>query len=422
MVVNSDFSRRVRRINLSAIKEVAAEVKRNSEVISLAQGLPSFSTPKHIRDAVAEALRADEKGIGAYSLYSGTRELKAAIGKKLEGEIRGDHKGRGYGIDVEQEVFVTVGAMEGLAASVMSLVDEGDEVILPSPNYPPHIVEVGLAGGKAVFVPLRKSEIRSRTRTSSAIQNLKELVWTWSLGEIESAITEQTKVIFFTNPGNPTGCLFNEELLQGIVELASKHNLWVLADETYAYLTYDGLPHTSLGRFRSEYEKLIVVRSFSKEYAMTGWRLGYVYAPEELVVQALKVHDALVGCPSSLSQKGGVAALTGSQGIVDEFRGELSERRELICGRLNKLDKYIEYAKPQGAYYVWVKLRNEKGEIKNMKAEEFALRMIKEARVAVVPGEAFGPGGEEYFRVCFAVSREDINEAFDRIEEWIKSF
>jgi aspartate/methionine/tyrosine aminotransferase len=490
--MKKDFSKRVTNLKLSAIKEVAAEVKRAPGIISLAQGLPSFSTPEHIREAAAKALLKDEKGIGAYTLYSGTKSLKKNISEKLVGEI--SHQAThvraqmsNFGIDSEREIFVTVGAMEGLAASILSIVGPGDEVILPTPNYRPHITEVKLAGGTPIFVQLTKEassgtdlayesasrsvgffedarENSSRIKSSNTSRSLGENLgkqlssknskstkfstplknplsrladsgsskkWSWKLKDIEKAVTGKTKLIILTNPGNPSGCLFDYKLLEGIVKLAKSKNIWVLADETYSFLTYDNLPHVSLGIFRKEYDKIVVVRSFSKEYAMTGWRIGYVWAPEELVTQALKIHDALIGCPSSVSQKGALAALTGTQSVVDGFRKELTARRELICGKLDELSDYFEYVRPQGAYYVWVriKVKSQKSKVKsatqNLKlnyvsSTEFTLRLLRDAKVAVVPGEAFGPGGEEYIRMCFAVSRDDIIEGFERISRFLK--
>jgi aminotransferase len=289
-----------------------------------------------------------------------------------------------------------VGAMEGLTAGMLTVVDHGDEVILPSPNYASHIEQALLAEGVPVFVPLIESD------------------WQLDVEAIRRAITPRTRAIVLCNPHNPTGAHFREADLRAVAALACEHDFFVIADETYDFLVYDGRPHFSLAGLPELKDRLIATFSFSKKYAMTGWRVGYVYASEPVLDHIMKVHDAVAICAPTLSQHAALAALTGPQDCVDVVRETLRQRRDLTCSRLDRLSEHFSYVIPQGAYYLMARFLTP-----NIDSMTYALRLLNEARVITIPGSAFGPTGEGHIRLSFGGSEDDIHEAFDRIEAWL---
>jgi aminotransferase len=382
------ISRRVRQIALSAIKEMPLLASKVGDCVSLGQGIPSFGTPPHIVDAVCRVLR-DQPESGKYSLGPGMPTLRQAIGEHLSRE-------KGVAVDPEREICVTVGAMEALLAGILTVVDRGDEVILPSPNYASHIEQVLLAEGVPVFVPLRESD------------------WQWDPDAIRRALTPKTRAIIVCNPHNPTGALFSENTMNAVAKLAISHDLVVICDEAYDFLTYDGRPHSSLMSLPEMRERIIATFSFSKKYAMTGWRIGYVFASEGILDQIMKIHDALAICAPTVAQYAALAALQGPQDCVGEIRTALQLRRDLTCRRLDVLAPWFSYVKPHGAYYLMVRYHGFK-----LDSVNFALRLLYEARVITIPGGAFGPTGEGHVRLSFGGTEEEIGEAFDRIEQWL---
>ncbi len=390
------FAKRAQTTSVSLIKEVAAQAHKDSDIISLSQGIPSFSTPKHIREGVAKALLADEPGIGKYSVYMGTDELRRAIADKLSKEFSKD-------VDWETNIFVCAGAVEGLAAVVLSLVDPGDEVIIPSPDYGPHFQHLHLAQAKTVLVPLDEKNN-----------------WSWNIPAVEEAITPKTKLLFFTNPGNPVGNVFDKEALERLAALAKEHDLWVIVDETYNFLTYDGTPFIPSATIADFSHRLIVARSFSKEYAMTGWRLGFIYGPEKVIKESLKMHDPMVIAASTISQKAGVIALTGDQSCVGEMVVEYQKRRDYFCSLLDTLSPHITYTKPDGAYYVFARVSPNVMKKFGPTSIDFAFRMLREAKVAVVPGLEFKPPEDCFIRFSFGPETTMMEEAVSRIKKWLK--
>ncbi len=383
------ISRRVAQICISAIKEMPLLASRVGGCVSLGQGIPSFATPDHILEAVARAMREDAR-CGQYTLGPGMPSLREAVAEHLE-------HSRGIAVDPSREVCITVGAMEGLAAAVLTVVDRGDEVILPSPNYASHIEQVLLAEGVPVFVPLSESE------------------WQLDVDGIRRAITPRTRAVILCNPHNPTGAHFREEDLRAVAALACEHDFFVIADETYDFLVYEDRPHFSLAALSELKERLIATFSFSKKYAMTGWRVGYVYASEGVLDHIMKVHDAVAICAPTLSQHAALAALKGPQDCVDAIRQALARRRDLTCRRLDRLSRTFNYVAPQGAYYLMARYLSPA-----VDSMTVALRLLNEARVITIPGAAFGPTGEGHIRLSFGGTEADINEAFDRIETWLE--
>lgn len=389
------FAKRAITAEVSAIKRIAAEAKKTPGAISLSQGIPSFSTPEHIRKGVAQALIDDEPGIGKYSVYMGTPELRKAIAQKLAKQWNKSV--------TPEELFVSAGGMEGLLSSILALVDPGDEAIVPSPDYGPHFQHLHLADAKVVLVPLNEK---------------KE--WSWDPAKVEKAITPKTKLLLFTNPGNPCGNVLTRENLMELAAISKKHDLWVLADETYDYLTYDNLPFTSAATISDFDGRLVICRTFSKEYAMTGWRLGFIYSTKDVIDEALKMHDPMVIAAATVSQKAGLIALTGDQKVVKEMVNDLEKRRNLFCDLLDSLKPHLTYVRPQGAYYVFARVSEELMKRFGPTSEEFAFRMLREAKVAAVPGSEFKPEKDEYIRFSFAGEEGEMKEAIRRIKEWIE--
>ena len=384
------ISRRVAQIAISAIKEMPLIASKVGGCVSLGQGIPSFPTPPHIIEAVYRKMREDPDA-GKYTLGPGMPELRQAVALQLSRRI-------GRTVDPDKEICITVGAMEALSAAVLTVVDRGDEVILPSPNYASHIEQVLLAEGIPIFVPLLETN------------------WQLDVDEIRRAITPQTKAIIICNPHNPTGANFAESDLRMLADLAIANDLFIICDETYDFLVYDGQQHFSLTTVPELEGRIIATFSFSKKYAMTGWRVGYVYAAEGVLDQIMKIHDAVAICAPSLSQHAALAALEGPQDCVAEIKAALQRRRDLVCERLNQLEDFFGYVKPEGAYYLMARYK-----LPDVDSMTFALRLLHEARVITIPGAAFGPTGENHIRISFGGAESELNEAFDRIEQWLNT-
>lgn len=391
----SGIAKRVAQITVSAIKQMPVLASKVPGCISLGQGIPSFNTPQFICDAVCTALQNDLT-LGKYSLQPGMLELRVEIAKRLM-QVKKIEK-----IDPETEIVVTCGAMEGLATAISAIIERGDEVIIPSPNYSSHIEQILFAEGKPIFVPL-----------------IEELGWKIDTNRIKQAITKKSKAIIICNPMNPTGSVFGEKELREIAQIALDNNLYIIADEAYDFLVYDNQPYFSLASVPEIKNNLIATYSFSKILCMTGWRVGYLYASAKIVTQILKVHDAFAIAAPTISQ---YAALTGLRNIngkdglgdqsINELASALLRRRNLICQQLDKLPNLFTYQKPQGAYYVFPKI------VPNMTSMDLALKLLYEAKVITVPGNGFGPTGEGHIRLSFGGNDDDITDAMCRIEAW----
>lgn len=381
------IAERVRNITISAIKEMMVLGAQYEDVISFGQGTPSFRTSAHIRERIKRELD-ENPDIGKYTPMNGYKELRLAAAEALR-------RKRGIEADANREIYITSGAMEAISSAVMTVVDPGDEVILPSPCFPSHIEQITLAGGKPVFVPL-----------------IEEEGWRLDIDVFQKVVTPKTKAMIITNPTNPTGTLFSEKEQRELARFALKNDIIVITDEPYDFLVYDGRAFFSLTNIPELKENRISCFSFSKEYAITGFRVGYVYAEEGFINQMLKVHDAVAVCASSVSQYGAMSALTGSQECVNEFASNFAKRRDLICSWFDKMPDLFSYQKPQGAYYIFPKV------IPPIDSFEFCIKLLKEAKVILIPGEAFGPTGTGHVRFSYACSEEDIERGMRRIAEW----
>ena len=386
---STPISRRVQKISISATKSMAIHAARIGGCVSLGQGVPSFSTPPEVIGAVSRILTKNP-ACGKYTLQTGLPELRHRIARYLSEEKQ-------VPVDPETEICVTVGGMEGLLATVLTLVDLGDEVILPSPTYASYIEQVLLAGGSPIFVPLDRD-------------------WRPDPMAIARAITPRTRAIMLCSPGNPTGNVFTDAEVSAICDLAVAAGLTVIIDETYEYLVYEGAkPASPLSR-KQYRNHVVAVSSMSKKFALTGWRVGWVTARGPLMEQIMKVHDATAICAPTISQYAALAAFDSDPTWLEMTRARLEARRDLCCARLDRLRDFFSYVRPQGAFYVMARYL-----FSSRPSEEVAIRLLNEARVITIPGGCFGPGGEGHLRLSFGGEEAEIDTAFDRIERWLKN-
>jgi aminotransferase len=381
-----NISNRVNQIKKSAIHEMTRLSKQYDDVAFLSWAKPSTGTPRHINDAVISAI---DKGLtSGYSQSEGLPELREEIVKKLK---------RDNNVKANtSQIIATVGAIEGLAASVMAVIDPGDEVILPTPTYSTHITQVKLASGKPILVPL-----------------IEDNDFALDIDAIKKAITSKTKAILFCTPNNPTGTVFPEKTLRELAKIALEHNITLIVDEAYEYFTYDDNKHFSIASIPELKKYVITNYTFTKTYAMTGWRIGYIHANEEMLEQINKVHIPFSICTTVASQYAAIAALKGSQDCIKEFRLHYLNARNLMCERLDRLNSVFEYSKPQGAYLMFPKILISQGK----DSIAFSKDLLKNVKVSTTPGVAFGPTGEGHIRLSFCVPEDMINVAFDRMEK-----
>ncbi|HAK44445.1 MAG TPA: aminotransferase [Spirochaeta sp.] len=380
-------SNRTAQIPKSAIHEMTRLSKQYDDVAFLSWAKPTSGTPEHINEAVITAIK---NGVtGGYSQSEGLPELRDEIVKKLKRDNNI--------IANPKELIVTVGAVEGLMASVLSVIDPGDEVILPTPTYSTHITQVKLASGTPVMVPLQEDNN-----------------YRLDIEKIQDAITKKTKAIMYCSPSNPTGTVFSEVDLRQLAEIALKHNLMVITDEAYEYFTFDGEKHFSIASIPEMRNNVITNYTFTKTYAMTGWRVGYLHSSEQNIAQIKKAHIPCAICAPVVSQYASIAALQGSQECIEKFKLGYLTSRNLMCKRLDRLDSHFQYVKPTGSYLMFPKVLGKQGE----DSLSFCKNLLSEVKVSATPGVAFGPTGEGHIRLSFCVPEEMINRAFDRIENY----
>lgn len=370
----------------SVIKNLTIRVKELGG-INLGQGIPSFPTAPHIIDAAKKAL--DEPNIGVYPNFLGTIELREAI-------IIRHNQEHELELNAKEHVLVTVGAMEATVASIFSIIKPGERVGVITPDYCNHFPQIQLAKGKVIEIPL-----------------LEANEWYLDLDRIETEAKKGLALLILTNPNNPTGAVFDKNQLKALVKLSNTYGFWLLTDETYAFLDYEK-KFASLLEFWDEAERLLIVRTFSKEYAMTGWRVGYVLSRPKAIKALAKTHDALVGCAPKISQRAALAALTGPQQVVTDFVKTLEKRRNLACELLGKLDNFIQFSKPEGAYYIFPKYRDK------ISSVELSDQILNHARVAVVPGSVFGKSGEGHIRISFAVEDEILAKGVHLLQKFLR--
>ncbi len=369
----------------SGIRKFFDIVNEMDDAISLGVGEPDFDTPWRIRD---EAIYSLEQGRTFYTSNSGLKSLKEEISKYLE---------RRYNLyySPNSEIMVTVGGSEAIDIALRAMLDPGDEVLIPQPSYVSYAPCTILAGGKPVYIDLKEEDEFRLT-----------------LEELEEAVTDKTKVLILPFPNNPTGAVMEKEDLEAVAQFVIDHDLFVLTDEIYAELTYLE-KHVSIASFQGMRERTVYINGFSKTYAMTGWRLGYACAPEVLLKQMLKIHQYAIMCAPTNSQYAAVEALRNCQDDVDRMREEYDHRRRYLMDRFRSMK--LQCFEPFGAFYIFPSIREF-----GMTSDEFATKLLKTKKVAVVPGTAFGACGEGFIRISYAYSLENLKEAVDRIEVFIQ--
>jgi aminotransferase len=376
---------KVARIPASGIRRFFDLIAGVEGAISLGVGEPDFVTPERFREA---AIRSIKEGKTKYTSNYGIRLLREAISEHTA-------KLRGVRYDVEREIMVTVGVSEAVDLAMRATLNEGDEVILADPSYVAYVPGIVLAGGVPVAVPTREED-DFRLRPS----------------DVAAAITPRTRAILLGFPNNPTGAVLEREDVEGIARLAEEHDLLVYADEIYDRLVY-GTEHQSILSQPDMKERTIYLAGFSKSYAMTGWRVGYACAPAEIIEQMMKIHQYTVMCVPTAAQYAALEALKTGEPEVKRMVGEYDKRRKYMWGRLNAMG--LHCFEPRGAFYCFPNITST-----GLSDDEFCEQLLKQERVVVVPGNAFGERGRGHVRACYASSMEQIVDACDRIERFVK--
>ncbi|MFS0782491.1 aminotransferase A [Bacillus sp. 1P06AnD] len=371
---------RVKQIEISGIRKFSNMVAPFKEAISLTIGQPDFPTPLHIKEAAKKAIDED---FTTYTHNAGYLELREVAASYVEK----------YGLtyDPEAEIIVTTGASEAIDVSLRAILSEGDEVILPGPVYPGYEPIITLCGAVPVHADVTKNSFKLTADL------------------IKGHITPKTKCIILPYPSNPTGVSLTKKELQQIAELIRGKDIIIVADEIYSEIVFDA-PHTSIASFLKD--QTIVINGLSKSHSMTGWRIGFIFAEEQLCGQILKVHQYNVSCASSISQKAAIQALTAGKNDALPMKEEYRKRRDYVYSRLISMD--LEVVMPDGAFYFFVKIPDGYNN-----SFDFALELVKEGQVAVVPGSAFSEKGEGYFRLSYAYSMDVLKKGLDRIEGFL---
>ena len=382
--MRNPLSETIVNIKPSGIRKFFDIVSEMKDAISLGVGEPDFETPWHIRD---EGIKSLEKGKTFYTSNSGLVELRQEICNYLE---------RRYDISyrAKEEVLITVGGSEAIDIALRAMLDPGDEVLIPQPSYVSYEPCTILAGGKPVIIEL-KHENQFRLTAE----------------ELEAAITDKTKVLILPFPNNPTGAIMEREDLEAIAKIIEKHDLFVISDEIYSELCYTE-KHVSIVNIPGMWERTVLINGFSKSYAMTGWRLGYACGPEPIIAQMTKIHQFCIMCAPTTSQYAAIEALKNGDEDVAKMRESYDQRRRYLVHAFKQMG--LECFEPFGAFYIFPCIKEF-----GMTSDEFANRFLREEKVAVVPGTAFGDCGEGFIRISYAYSMERLKEAIGRLEKFI---
>lgn len=383
--MRNPLSQTITTIPPSGIRKFFDIVSEMKDAISLGVGEPDFDTPWHIRE---EGIFSLEKGQTFYTSNAGLKELKIEICNYLERRFHVSY-------DFADECMVTVGGSEAIDIALRAMLDPGDEVLIPQPSYVSYPPCTVLAGGVPVPIQLEEEDQFRLTKE-----------------KLLASITPKTKVLILPFPNNPTGSIMELEDLKEIAEVIEEHDLYVISDEIYSELTYTG-NHVTIASLPGMKERTVLINGFSKSYAMTGWRLGYACAPKVILQQMLKIHQFAIMCAPTTSQYAAVEALRNGDEDVAEMREAYDERRKYLVKAFNDIG--MDCYEPQGAFYVFPCIKRF-----GMSSDEFALKLLEEEKVAVVPGTAFGDCGEGYLRVSYAYSLKNLKKAMERIERFAK--
>jgi aminotransferase len=383
--MRNPLSKTIVNIQPSGIRKFFDIVSEMDDAISLGVGEPDFDTPWRVRD---EAIYSLEQGRTFYTSNSGLKELKEEISSYLM---------RKYDLTYHpaNEIFVTVGGSEAIDLAFRAMLDPGDEVLIPQPSYVSYEPCAILANGTPVIIDLKEeNEFRLTAQ------------------ELEDAITEKTKILVLPFPNNPTGAVMERKDLEAIAEVIIKHDIFVMTDEIYSELSYGEEPHVSIASLPGMKERTVYINGFSEAFAMTGWRLGYVCAPHEIIAQMLKIHQFAIMCAPTTSQYAAVEALRSCDDEVAAMKEEYNGRRRYLMARFKEMG--LQCFEPYGAFYVFPSIKEF-----GMSSDEFCTELLMAKKVAVVPGTAFGDCGEGFVRISYAYSIDNLKEALGRIEEFI---
>ena len=379
------ISEKVKNIKPSGIRKFFDIVSEMKDAISLGVGEPDFDTPWHIRD---EGIYAFEKGKTFYTSNAGLKPLREEISNYIK-------RKQNINYDLNSEILVTVGGSEAIDIGLRAMVNAGDEVIIPQPSYVSYAPCADLAGAKNVFINLK------------AENNFK-----LTAEELQNAITDKTKILILPYPNNPTGAVMGKSDLEKIAKVIIENNIFVISDEIYSELTYNG-EHVSIASLDGMKERTLLINGFSKAYAMTGWRLGYACGPKELIKQMTKIHQYAIMCAPTISQYAAVEALKNGDNDVLEMKISYNQRRRFLLNAFK--DMGLECFEPNGAFYVFPCIKEF-----GMTSEEFATKFLQEEHVAAVPGTAFGESGEGFLRISYAYSLDTLKVAMERLKHFIE--
>ncbi len=381
-----DFiSSKVKTLRPSGIRKFFDIAKDMEGVISLGVGEPDFETPWHIRE---EGIYSLEQGNTIYTSNAGLKELRQEIAKYMKRKYRLEYKW-------DTDILVTVGGSEAIDVALRSVIEPNDEVIIATPCFVSYEPCAILAGAKVVPIALKKENDFKLTPE-----------------ELESVITNNSKILLINYPNNPTGAIMTKEDLEKLSEVIIRHDLLVISDEIYSELTYSGT-HCSIAAIPNMKQRTIVINGFSKTFSMTGWRLGYACGPTEIIRQMTKIHQFAIMCAPTTSQFAAVDALKYGDKDVEEMKTAYDERRRYVIYRLREMG--LPCFTPQGAFYIFADIRRF-----GYSSEEFALKLLNEEKVVVVPGNAFGESGEGFIRISYAYSLESLKMALARVEKFLR--
>ena len=380
------LSKRIQEVKPSGIRRFFDILEEMKDAISLGIGEPDFVTPWHIRDAGIYSL---EKGFTKYTGNAGMAELRREIAAYLNRRFSLQY-------DFAHQIVVTVGGSEAIDLCVRTLVEPGDEVLIPEPSFVCYVPITEMAGGVPVII---------ETKPENGFRLTAQ--------ELEEKITDKTKLLILPYPNNPTGAVMRRADLEAVARVVERHNLLVLSDEIYAALTYGSEPHTAFSAIPGMQERTILVNGFSKSHSMTGWRMGYAAGPREIIGLMTKLHQFAIMSAPTMSQYAAIEAMKNGDDDIEYMRGQYDMRRRLIVDGLNNMG--LKCFEPEGAFYVFPSVKST-----GLTSMEFCERLIRSHRVAVVPGDAFGACGEGFVRISYCYSTKHIIEALERMEAFLK--
>lgn len=383
--MRNPIAKKIIQVQPSGIRKYFDIASEMDDVVSLGVGEPDFDTPWRIRE---EGIFSLERGRTFYTSNAGLQELRDEICRYLDRKIHVSY-------DPKKETMVTVGGSEAIDVALRCMLDPGDEVLIPQPCYVSYVPCTIMADGVPVIV-----ELKNENEFKLTVEDMKEKV------------TGRTKILVMPFPNNPTGSIMTREDLEPIAEFVKEHDLYVLSDEIYSELSYKG-EHVSIASLPGMRERTIVINGFSKGFAMTGWRLGYCCGPAEILKQMIKLHQFAIMCAPTNSQYAAVEGLRNCEEEVEEMRESYNQRRRFLMHEFKRMG--LDCFEPYGAFYVFPSIKEF-----GMTSDEFVTRLLKEERVAVVPGSAFGECGEGFLRISYAYSLEDLKVALGRLESFIE--